>query len=178
MPEPSPPTLPRRTLLTWAAMLPLASLASPEHSRPDVLFQRVDLIAEGLIPGAASTSPGLQLQQRLSTGWLGVDLNALTSITAHFAHLTPSTPSDITPNALNEVVAELDRACFTEELGTEAKQQWATVKMAVLSIYFASQQGAAQHLRYAAVPGRWLPDIPQQQATPYLSNDWLAMWFS
>jgi hypothetical protein len=71
-------------------------------------------------------------------------------------------------------LAALDAAAF--EPGADA-HPWRKLKALILTGYYTSQEGGAQELRYAPIPGRFDPAERVTPETRSLSNDWTGVEF-
>lgn len=71
-------------------------------------------------------------------------------------------------------LAALDVAAFAA--GADA-HPWRKLKALILTGYYTSQEGGAQELQYAAVPGRFDPAVRVTPETRGFSNDWTGVEF-
>lgn len=74
------------------------------------------------------------------------------------------------------ILAAFDAAAFAPAPDL-AGQAWHKIKSLIVTGYYTSEAGGSQELHYDLVPGRFDADLPVAQATPELSNDWIAVNF-
>jgi hypothetical protein len=78
-----------------------------------------------------------------------------------------------TPLRQQAALSALDSAAYAPD----APPHWRNLKGLILIGYYTSQIGGSQELQYAAVPGRFDPDLPSPANNRAWSSDWTALAF-
>lgn len=171
--------LQRRALMKMVtASCALGPLSATATVQPANISAYLDAVSEALIPGSLETSPGATILGRLEYTWLDVTVNDIALLRTRLDAFCNRPFEHLSGGEQAAQVTAFDRAAFAGSHGADLRQLWQKVKGVLLTSFFTSKKGASEMLSYNPVPGQWLPDIPVTQATPAMSNDWIAVWFT
>lgn len=190
VPDRSPSlSLSRREWLCGTAAVGALAIATPRIAQSAVVdpadfVALIDEISDLVLPGSRIAKPGAYIASVLPSRWRGLTLEDVGRVGRWLDRAAGgqflSRPLDQRYAAL----ASLDAAAFGKApasapaVDAETTQSWQTLKRAVLTAWYTSEQGGAGDLAFQLVPGRWDPDLPIGDHPHPLSNDWLAIWFS
>lgn len=187
---PSPAhSLSRRELLCGTAAVGALALATPRIAQnaaidPADLTPLIDEISDLVLPGSRVARPGAFIASVLPSRWRGLTVDDVQRVGRW---LDQAVQGQFLRRDLAQryaALASLDAAAFgrapaaSRAVDAETGQSWQTLKRAVLTAWYTSEQGGAGDLAFQLVPGRWDPDLPIGNHPHPLSNDWLAIWFS
>lgn len=172
----------RRTVMQGMAIATGAAAApwllSPAAAATDNHVAGLDAISETLIPGSAATAPGAYLARVLPNGFLGLTLDHVQTVGQALDRIAGGAFATMDGGRRQAALSVLDTGAFAGDAAGAVETAWKTLKLALLSVYYTSEQGAAGDLVYELVPGRWDPDIPLSAQPRQLSNDTMARLFT